>query len=312
CMDLGYTSGSLACNSSCEFDESGCIGTPAQCGDGIKEGLEACDPPDYGMETCESLGFVSGDLHCKYDCSEITTWGCESCGNGLCESEYSEDFETCVDCSALCGNAICNLETGEDYGNCPADCDYLCGNGTCEPFYEENETNCVADCGACMPDTCEDLSQSIPCGLIVEPVCSTTIDCGECEYTQYECTEENECVCVPDITGICLESFGTDNCGIDMDFVCTQSVICGCPSGFTCTAGMARGPPAPTCAAITDGCQDDCAVSGIKRCLDADTIQECGNYDSDMCLEWGNAIECTAGENCVESVQNPFAMCRLP
>jgi hypothetical protein len=39
------------------------------------------------------------------------------------------------------------------------------------------------------------------------------------------------------------------------------------------------------------GCSNECG-SGQKRCLDGDAWQECGNWDSDACLEWGGWWSC--------------------
>jgi hypothetical protein len=50
------------------------------CGNGAREFYEECDPPNFAGETCESLGFVSGELRCRqchFDASE-----CVACGNG--------------------------------------------------------------------------------------------------------------------------------------------------------------------------------------------------------------------------------------
>lgn len=39
------------------------------CNNGKREGTEACDKSDLDGKTCKSLGFVSGPLSCKSDCS---------------------------------------------------------------------------------------------------------------------------------------------------------------------------------------------------------------------------------------------------
>jgi hypothetical protein len=47
----------------------------AFCGNGIKDGNEACDAADLGGATCASLGFVSGTLACTATC-DLSTAGC--------------------------------------------------------------------------------------------------------------------------------------------------------------------------------------------------------------------------------------------
>lgn len=51
------------------------------CGNGIIETGEQCDIGDLGGQTCVSLGFSSGSLSCKADCS-FNTSGCLSGGGG--------------------------------------------------------------------------------------------------------------------------------------------------------------------------------------------------------------------------------------
>ncbi len=51
-----------------------------------------------------------------------------------------------------------------------------------------------------------------------------------------------------------------------------------------------------------DGCEDECS-SGDKRCLDANTLQLCDDYDNDTCSEWGGDTVCEhgcAGGVCLE------------
>jgi hypothetical protein len=60
------------------------------CGDGIKNGAEACDTTDLGGATCASEGFTSGTLACGPGCNHDTS-GCipypapGTCGNGTIE-----------------------------------------------------------------------------------------------------------------------------------------------------------------------------------------------------------------------------------
>ena len=51
--------------------------TLALCGNGVLDGEEQCDPPDYGGATCESLGFnLDGPLGCTAAC-QYDVSGCE-------------------------------------------------------------------------------------------------------------------------------------------------------------------------------------------------------------------------------------------
>ena len=67
CAALGYDGGTLACSASCTFNLGGCY----KCGDGVKNGNEACDKTDIG-KTCQDLGFGGGTLSCSTSCTLLT------------------------------------------------------------------------------------------------------------------------------------------------------------------------------------------------------------------------------------------------
>ncbi len=76
CRDVGFVSGTLACNAGCTFDASACTGTPF-CGDGaINQSSEECDGADLAGKSCQSLGLGGGTLACRYTC-ELQTAGCD-------------------------------------------------------------------------------------------------------------------------------------------------------------------------------------------------------------------------------------------
>jgi MYXO-CTERM domain-containing protein len=80
--------------------EGGVPAVPSTCGNGVREGAEACDGADLGEATCEGLGFDSGTPDCRYDCTLDPTT-CVGCGNGYldpgeeCDSDQLAG-ETCV------------------------------------------------------------------------------------------------------------------------------------------------------------------------------------------------------------------------
>lgn len=91
-----YHGGTLSCGSpfSCLFNTAGCI----WCGDGVRNGPEACEGADLGGQTCAGLGFTGGTLACNSNCTHNTI-GCFT---------------------AVCGDGQCN--GSEDSCSCPADC----------------------------------------------------------------------------------------------------------------------------------------------------------------------------------------------
>ncbi len=58
--------------------------TAGFCGNGIRTGAEQCDGTDLGGNSCQSFGFVGGNLACSNTCM-IDATGCvaEVCGDGL-------------------------------------------------------------------------------------------------------------------------------------------------------------------------------------------------------------------------------------
>jgi len=74
------------------------VGEQSTCGNGIAEAAEACDGDDLREATCESQGYVSGDLGCAYHCADFDTGGCSEptaagrCGSpdGVCPDEPAD------------------------------------------------------------------------------------------------------------------------------------------------------------------------------------------------------------------------------
>ncbi|MCD6497129.1 MAG: hypothetical protein J7M25_02360 [Deltaproteobacteria bacterium] len=81
---------------SCSSEPSSCKTT---CGDGIRAGQESCDGTELGDNTCETAGFVSGQLTCRAQCT-LDDSECAVCGNGTCEYLRSETIDNCpADCA---------------------------------------------------------------------------------------------------------------------------------------------------------------------------------------------------------------------
>jgi hypothetical protein len=122
---------------SCTYVYSGCTAAPV-CGNGVREGVEACDGGDLNGQSCVSLGFGAGSLACGAGCSFDTT-GCPpavACGNGTVEgSEQCDGMNL--------GGASCeSLGYGGGTLGCTGGCQwdpwqcYMCGNNIVEPGEE--------------------------------------------------------------------------------------------------------------------------------------------------------------------------------
>jgi len=73
CENLGLVGGTLLCRADCSgYVVSSCIGEP-ECGNNIAEAGEECDGHDLRGETCGSLHFVGGELHCNENCTLDTS-----------------------------------------------------------------------------------------------------------------------------------------------------------------------------------------------------------------------------------------------
>lgn len=79
CESLGYASGTLDCSTmDCSFDTSACVAASETCGNGIREGFEACDGADFGLgggvTDCSVLNvdFTGGSLTCAGVCDDIS------------------------------------------------------------------------------------------------------------------------------------------------------------------------------------------------------------------------------------------------
>ncbi|MFH2007326.1 MAG: hypothetical protein ABI333_12115 [bacterium] len=107
------------------------------CGNGFRDGDEACDGLDlYGMD-CQSLGLGLGPLKCTQSCTFDTT-ACSAssnCGNG-----FREGAEFC-DGADLGGQSCESLNLGPGLLACGASCEFdttncqqgaVCGNGVVE------------------------------------------------------------------------------------------------------------------------------------------------------------------------------------
>lgn len=175
--DDGNTATGDGCNALCQL-ESGwvCSGSPSSCtqlcGNGILDSGENCDGALLGGESCQTLGYDTGNLSCDSNCN-LDPSGCAmyQCGNSIVEP--GEDCDsgdlngaTCVSlgftsgslsCSGTCtyntsgcitiscGDSQCN--GAETSCSCPGDCGDTCGDGCCTG--SETSLSCPLDCGGC-------------------------------------------------------------------------------------------------------------------------------------------------------------------
>ncbi|RYE82990.1 MAG: hypothetical protein EOO75_19905 [Myxococcales bacterium] len=174
--------GTITCTPSCAFNTDACTVVP-YCGDGTKNGPDACDGSDLGGATCASAvgPGSSGPLACKADCS-LDVAGCAVpplCGNGTVNADKGEQCDganlNAQTCAAVLANpkaigtltctGACTLDSsgcsippycGDGKLNGSEECDAGPGNGgnsgcttgckvSCVGAEEKYGTHCYVD-----------------------------------------------------------------------------------------------------------------------------------------------------------------------
>ena len=134
CLTQGFTGGTLACSSSCQFNTSSCTSASTSvCGNNILESSEQCEDGTLNGQTCSSLGFSGGSLgcsSCRFNTNGCTTTDADVCGNKVLESG-----EQC--------------ETGTLNGESCSSLGYSGGTLGCSEFCQFNTINCTVSpqCG---------------------------------------------------------------------------------------------------------------------------------------------------------------------
>jgi len=152
-LNVGYTRGTLRCDSYCLFDTSACT----YCG-------------DYECESGETVS------NCQVDCQFAV-----NCGNGICET--GETISNCPsDCYAngVCGNGI--VESGED-------CDGSnLGGKTCLTYgYNQGTLTCYGTCQVNISN-CSNTSTVENCYNGIDDNGNGWIDCDDADcWPLYEC-----------------------------------------------------------------------------------------------------------------------------
>jgi len=222
CLDYGFNSGNLICNNcriftdNCSYVQGPFCGDglcnngenastcPADCydpnpicGNGIAEGTEECDGLDSNREI-DCVYWQATCVSCRWICS---------CGDGVCQSAYGENANTCSrDCGTnpYCGDNLCN--NGETSSTCSQDCgpSIYCGDGLCNG--NENYQTCLVDCPAPSGEICGDLLDNDRDGLIdylddqcpgsAEKFCSNNADDdgdGYSNCVDHDCVASDQC-----------------------------------------------------------------------------------------------------------------------
>jgi len=164
--------------------------------------------------------------------------------------------------------AFCAGACGSQSGSNCLDGQMTC-NGQCVDM-----SNSDAHCGSC--------NNACPANQeCVASVCQDT-DCSD------ECSRQGARAC--DDNG----QNGFQVCALDWDAdTCLEwGPLNNCESFQTCVLGICEGS--------SPACSDDCSISD-RRCAaaPANGVEVCGQFDADLCLDWGGLTTCQQGD-CVD------------
>ncbi len=263
-----------------------------------------------GTKQCSGEGADEGfDVCGNYDADPCLEWGNHTpCGAGeKCENGF------CVeDCTDECPNNGARICDGDGYRTCRANVDpdsclewseitacpageSCSGDGVCSEFCvnpcPEGESECFgAGWRECVAHAsiadCWVWSAVTPCGDF--EICNP--DTVECVLScSDECPGGGTRTCTADLTGYmtCAAAWDADPC-------LEWSVPTPCPALQECD---------PATGQCVLSCSDECGPVGFLRCTVGGLgFEECDDHDADGCLEWGNYIDCPAGETCSNGV----------
>ncbi|MFH2008688.1 MAG: hypothetical protein ABI333_19025 [bacterium] len=241
------------CPSTC--DETSDNDCSANCGNGVVEANETCDPPSSCPATCDDMDTCTADSRsgdsstCNVLCTNTVITACAG-GDGCCPSGC--DSTTDSDCSVNCGNGVVEAgETCDPPGSCPTTCndgnscttDTMTGNAsTCNVACTNTTITTCAGGDSCCPAACDNTTDSdcsASCGNSVVEAGETCDPPSSCPTT---CNDSN--VCTTDtMTG------SSANCNV----ACSNTAITQCTGG------------------------DGCCPSGCNSVNDSDCSPACGN-----------------------------------
>ncbi len=258
----------------------------AACGDECRLGATRCAPG--GLQTCGDVdddpcsdwgparacpeGQFCSNGACAAVCSDECARGARRCTAGGVETCGQFDGDPCVEWSAAtpCADGqVCSN------GQCAATCSNECAQGSLQCAGNGFQT-----CGQFDGDACVEWSEIIACQAGTS--CSDGV-CGR--FCSDECAEgASRC-----------GGGGVQVCGqFDADACREWGSAVPCPAGQACAMGA--------CAAQ---CNDECAM-GATRC-GGGGVQQCGDFDADVCREWSAGTPCGEGEACSAGACLPVA-----
>ena len=254
---------------------------PARCGDGQRNGTEACDGDDLGGKSCKSLGYFGGELSCSAGCRHDLS-RCTNCGNGRIDAgEYCEGAnlleQSCTSRGFSSGTLRCSTTCTYDESGCkrascgdgklnggePCEGGLLGGKSCSGEGFDGGSLACTANCSL-------DTSACFRCG---DGIANGAEDCDGADLRNAGCT-----------------SYGYDGGQLACSGGCRyDSAAC-----YRCGDGIIAGPE--LCEAQKLGgrtCQDEGFSGGTLRCS-----KDCRAFDTSACFRCGDGVRNGGEESC--------------
>ena len=225
--------------------------------------------PELGAEVEVMVSLAR--VPCGAWCVEGST-SCRGDGVSVCEQRDG----LCLEWNEPTG---CDSGLSCSHGRCQEDCVDECAMG---------ETRCagpgaVAQCGQADADSCLDWLTEVACSN--DEVCSA----GTCSTSCVDECEEGQTQCLGDAVVTCGDLNQDDCLEWSPAVPCAAEESCG-----VAVSGQAQCSP-------RQDCQDECSEAS---CRDTSFVQ-CGNYDSDPCLEASPGVSCVPSDRCLEGACGP-------
>jgi len=237
----------------------------------------------------------------SYNCYESLSCLSDECFSGQTRCLDSSTRQSCIQSSGRWvwgDNQSCHCNNGEC---CMSECaifgqtrcldsgtEQTCGNfdsDSCLEWGDSTGCNCqddsCCDClsGVCCSDNCHYDSEYTRCAQSSERRCGN-VSCGgsvQQKITYTYCSNRSS------------------QCGGREENLDWQTITT-CLDNQVCDLSTLRCVDSPIC------CENDCRI-GQTRCLDSNTKQTCGDYDSDNCYEWGENVSCPCSDNLCRGCQ---------
>lgn len=141
CAALGLGPGTVACLPNCAGFSTTSCGPPPTCGNGARDGVEACDGEAFGGLSCARLGLGTGTLTCSADCLHVDTTACHA----VPDAGVANDAGITSDGGARDASGPSDATAGEDARVDPCSGVSCSGHGRCA--VAGTDVLCVCDLG---------------------------------------------------------------------------------------------------------------------------------------------------------------------